>query len=113
MNFSSSATDVAYCLVGELGADVEVDKAQSSAVLMVEGSEKDRLGFCDRGMVNSPRVSSASSSSDMRRVVFRRRRFDGENVAKLMRDGRAEREGRLNGCLGKKGLSIEYDLRIG
>jgi hypothetical protein len=43
--FSNSATDLAYCLVGELGADVDVDNAQSSAVLMLEGNENERLGF--------------------------------------------------------------------
>jgi hypothetical protein len=32
-------------LVGELGADVDVDNAQSSAVLMLEGNENERLGF--------------------------------------------------------------------
>lgn len=49
----------------------------------------------------------------MRREVLRRSRFDGENVAKLRRDGRLGNAGRPEFSLAKKGLSIEYDFRIG
>lgn len=58
-------------------------------------------------------VSPASSSSDMRREVLRRSLLDGEKVAKLRRDGRLGKAGRPEVSLGKKGLSIEYDFRIG